>query len=84
MSANMSVEETIKKIALKILRKTEITFGTNTTFRDLGADSLDIVQIMVNVEDTYDIELDDDELLNIKDTAGFVAYVERKIADKNK
>lgn len=82
MSVNTSVEETVKKIAERILRKKGIVFAPTTTFKDFGADSLDIVQILVAVEDTYEIELDDDELQNITDTAGFVAYIERKIAEK--
>jgi acyl carrier protein len=84
MSVETSVEETIKQISSRILRKKDIAFAPNTTFKDFGADSLDIVQILVAVEDTYEIELDDDELQNISDTAGFVAYVERKIAAKKK
>jgi acyl carrier protein len=82
MSTSLSVEETVKKIAARILRKKDVAFSPTTTFKDFGADSLDIVQILVAVEDTFDIELDDDELQNITDTAGFVAYIERKIADK--
>ncbi len=84
MSPGMSVEETVKKIAQRILRKKDIAFATTTTFKDFGADSLDIVQILVAVEDTFDIELDDEQLRNINDTAGFIAYIERKIAEKNK
>ena len=82
MSVETSVEETIKKIAARIIRKPDIEFGPDTTFKDLGADSLDIVQILVAIEDTYDIELDDEELQNITDTAGFIAYIESKIAEK--
>ena len=82
MSVNKSVEETIKEIASRILRKKGIAFAPNTTFKSLGADSLDIVQIVVAVEDTFDLELDDEELKSITDTAGFVAYVEHKIAEK--
>jgi acyl carrier protein len=82
MTTGLSVEETVKKIARRILRRQDIAFAPNTTFKDFGADSLDIVQILVAVEDTYEIELDDDELKNINDTAGFVAYIERKIAEK--
>ena len=82
MSTSVSVEETVKKIAERILRKKGIEFSPDTSFKDFGADSLDIVQILVAVEDTYDIELDDDELQNITDTVGFVAYIERKIAEK--
>jgi len=73
MSESTSVETTVKNIASRILRKKDLTFGTNTTFKDFGADSLDIVQILVAVEDTYDIELDDEELKDIRDTAGFVS-----------
>jgi len=82
MTVEASVEETVKKIAARIIRKPDIVFSPDTTFKDFGADSLDIVQILVAVEDTYDIELDDDELQNITDTAGFLAYIERKIAEK--
>ncbi len=84
MSVNTSVEETVKKIAQRILRKKDIAFAPTTTFKDFGADSLDIVQILVAVEDTFDIELDDEQLRNINDTAGFIAYIESKIAEKNK
>jgi len=83
MSAELSIEETVRKIAERILRKKDIAFSPDTSFKDLGADSLDIVQILVAVEDTYGIELDDEELQDISDTAGFIAYIERKIADKN-
>jgi acyl carrier protein len=84
MSINPSVEETVKKIASRILRRDDVTFAPNTSFKDFGADSLDIVQILVAVEDTYDIELDDEELQSVNNTAGFVAYIERKIAEKKK
>ena len=83
MSVNKSVEETIKEIAARILRKPDVVFAPETTFKSLGADSLDIVQIVVAVEDAYDLELDDEELKSVTDTAGFVAYVERKIAEKS-
>ena len=77
-----SVEETVKKIVTKIVRKSDNDFASASTFKDLGADSLDIVQILVAVEDAFDIELDDEELQNITDKAGFIAYVERKVAEK--
>ncbi len=80
--AEETVEETVKKIAMRILRKSDITFSPDTTFKDFGADSLDIVQILVAIEDTYDIELDEEELQNIGDTAGFIGYVKGKIAQK--
>ncbi|MFC2034541.1 acyl carrier protein [Chloroflexota bacterium] len=78
----MSVEETIKKIVIRIVRKPDVDFTPGLTFKDFGADSLDIVQILVAVEDNFDIEVQDEDLENITDMAGFVAYVERKVAEK--
>jgi len=82
MSVEMSVEETVKKIVTRIVRKPDTDFVPTATFKDFGADSLDIVQILVAVEDTYEIEIQDEELQEITDMAGFIAYVERKIAEK--
>ena len=78
----MSVEETIKEIATRILHKPDIKFADSVTFKDLGADSLDIVQMLVAIEDKYNIEMVDEELQAITNTREFVAYVERKIAEK--
>ena len=82
MSVEMSVEETVKKIVTRILRKPITDFAPKATFKDFNADSLDIVQILVAVEDTYDIELDDEELQKVNDIAGFIGYIERKVAEK--
>ena len=78
----MTVEETIKEIAAKILHKSDINFSDNVTFKDLGADSLDVVQMLVAIEDKYDIELVDEEMQAITNTKEFLNYIERKIAEK--
>ena len=80
----MSVEETLKKIVTRVTRKPETAFSPETSFEDLDADSLDIVQILVALEDTYDIEIQDEELQEIKNMKDFIAYVERKIGEKGK
>lgn len=76
----ISVEEIVKEITAKILHKSD--FDPNKSFADLDADSLDIVQILVAVEDKYDIEVMDDELQSIQNLGEFIAYIERKIAEK--
>ncbi len=80
----MSVEETLKKIVTRVTRKPETAFSPETSFEDLDADSLDIVQILVALEDTYDIEIQDEELQQIKNMKDFIAYIERKIDEKGK
>jgi acyl carrier protein len=83
MSVSPSIEETVKKIVTRIVRKKEEEYSPTSTFKDLKADSLDIVQILVAVEDTYDIEIPDEELENVTDMESFVACVERVIARKS-
>ncbi|MFO8011476.1 MAG: acyl carrier protein [Dehalococcoidia bacterium] len=77
-----SVEETVKQIVMRIVRKPDLDFSPTSTFKDFDADSLDIVQILVAVEDHYDIEIDDEELQEITDMGGFINYIENKIAEK--
>ena len=77
-----SVAETVKQIVSRIVRKSDLNFSPEATFKDFDADSLDIVQILVAVEDHYDIEIDDDELQEVQNMGGFLAYIENKIAEK--
>ena len=83
MSVNASVEETVKKIVMKIVRKPDMEFTPTATFKDLKADSLDVVQILVAIEDAYEIEINDEELKNIASMGAFVEYIEKKVAEKN-
>lgn len=78
----MSIEETRRKTVLRIVRKEDFDFTPTTTFKDLEADSLDIVQILVALEDNFDIEIPDDDLEGITNMGDMIAYVERKVAEK--
>lgn len=78
----MTVEEKVKEIVTRIVRKPPSDFKPTATFKDFEADSLDIVQILVAIEDTYEIEIQDEDLQEITDMGGFVAYIERKISEK--
>ena len=82
MTVEESVEEKVESIVKRIVRKPDLDFQPTASFKDFDADSLDIVQILVAVEDTFDIELDDEELQNLTDMGGFVGYIERKIGEK--
>lgn len=78
----MTVEETIKKTVLKIVRKEDFAFTPATTFKDLGADSLDVVQVLVALEDTFDIEIPDEDMKGMANMGDMIAYVERRVAEK--
>ncbi len=76
------VEETLRKIVAKITRNENVVLTPTTTFKELGADSLDVVQIMVALEEAFDIELVDEELKAINNMGGFIDYVKKKVAEK--
>jgi len=76
------VEETLRKIVAKIIRNENVVLTPTTTFKELGADSLDVVQIMVTLEETYDIELIDEDMKSLTNLGEFIAYIKKKVAEK--
>ena len=50
----------------------------------MKADSLDVVQILVAIEDTYDIEIQDEDLKSVTNMGDFIKYIEQKVAEKEK
>lgn len=46
---------------------------------DLGADSLDAVELIMNVEDEFDIQISDDEATDIKTVGQLVDFIDQKI-----
>ncbi len=45
---------------------------------DLGADSLDVVELLMTVEDKYDVVIPDDEVQNLRTIALMSEYIEAK------
>ncbi|WP_308752709.1 acyl carrier protein [uncultured Anaerotruncus sp.] len=43
---------------------------------DLGADSLDIVDLVMSLEEEFDCEIPDEEIENIKTVGDIVKYIE--------
>ena len=74
------VFEKIKKIISEQLEVDQsiISEGSSIT-GDLGADSLDIVDLAMSIEDEFDIELSDEALEKIKTVGDLVSYIEDKI-----
>lgn len=78
----MSTEEVVKNIVTRITRKDMSKFTPEATFKDLEADSLDIVQILVALEEEFDIEIIDEEMQDITNMGSMIAYIDQKIAEK--
>jgi acyl carrier protein len=43
---------------------------------DLGADSIDAVELIMNIEDEFEIQVSDEEAQNIKTVGDLVKYIE--------
>jgi acyl carrier protein len=76
------IEDVVRNTVTRITRKDISQFTRTTTFKDLEADSLDIVQILVALEDHFDIEVVDEELESITNMGDFIDYINRKVAEK--
>ena len=62
----MSVEKKVRNIVAKQLGLGEDEVNNESSFiDDLGADSLDTVELVMSLEEEFDIEISDDEAENI-------------------
>lgn len=75
----MEIFEKVKNIIIDQLDVDEDKVTTNANIQDdLGADSLDIVDLVMSFEDEFDIEIPDDQVENIKTVGDVVKYIEEK------
>ena len=74
MSAN--IEQKVKAIIAENLgvNADEIKI-TSSFIDDLGADSLDIVELVMQMEEEFEVEIPDEEAENIKTVADAVNYI---------
>lgn len=76
----MSVLEQVVEMAKEFFGKTEV--DANTTLEDLGADSIDKVSLILDIETQFEIEMSDNEQLS---TIGdIVEVIEKKLDEKSK
>ena len=64
---------------LDVSEEVEITLETSM-MKDLEADSLDAVEIMMALEDEFEIEIPDEDAENFKTIGDIVKFVESKIS----
>lgn len=49
-----------------------------TSFDDMAMDSLEVVQMVMAIEEAFDIEIDDDDVDSLKTIGDLVDYIEEK------
>jgi len=72
--------EKIKGIIVEQLSVDESSVTADTSLmKDLEADSLDAVEIIMAIEDEFDIEIPDEDAEKFQNVGDIVKYVEEKI-----
>ncbi|NLI00278.1 MAG: acyl carrier protein [Chthonomonadales bacterium] len=75
----MSTFERVRKIVADRLDKGVEEVTNEAAFmEDLGADSLDVVELVMALEEEFDIEIPDEEAEEIKTVGDAVKYIEEK------
>ena len=71
-----NIEERVKKIVCEQLGVKEEEVTTESSFvNDLGADSLDTVELVMALEEEFETEIPDEEAENIQTVKNAVDYI---------
>jgi acyl carrier protein len=73
-----AVEEKVKQIIVEQLQVDEAEVTPSASFQeDLGADSLDVVELVMQFEEAFDLEIPDEDAEKIKTVKDATDYIEK-------
>ncbi len=76
----MSLEARVTDLIVEQLGVSKEEAVMNASFiDDLGADSLDIVELVMTLEETFDIEIPDDDAEKMQTIADAVGYLKERV-----
>ncbi len=77
-----NIEEKVKKIIVEKLGVDESEVTTEASFQnDLGADSLDTVELIMEFEKEFDISIPDEQAENIQTVGQAVTYLSGSVTE---
>lgn len=74
----MNIFEELKEIIEEVLQEGDIKLETNLR-DDLGADSIDLTEIVMGIEEKFEIEVETEQIANVKTVQDVVNYIEKNI-----
>ncbi|MCK5268652.1 MAG: acyl carrier protein [Spirochaetes bacterium] len=81
MAVTENLEERVKKIIIEQLAVDTSEVNSDAKFvQDLGADSLDTVELVMALEEEFDIEIPDEDAEKMTTVGEAVKYIEEKAA----
>ena len=76
-----TVFERVTKVIVDRLGVDEGEVKLEASFRDdLGADSLDVVELVMELEDEFDMEISDEDAEKIATVGDAISYIESKVS----
>jgi acyl carrier protein len=80
----MALFEQVKEIIVQELSVPEEKVKESSTFEsDLRADSLDVVELVMELEEKFEIEIPEEDFEQIRTVGDLVRYIERKLAERD-
>jgi len=77
----VKLEEKVKEIIIEQLDITEEECVPDAAFiDDLGADSLDIVELIMAMEDHFGLEISDDDLAKMRTVRDIMDYIKERMS----
>lgn len=78
---NQEIFETVQKIVVEQLEVEEKQVTAEANFAtDLGADSLDVVELVMALEEEFDIEIPDEAAEKIATVKAAVEYIDKQVS----
>jgi acyl carrier protein len=78
-----SIEERVIEIVCENLGVNKEQVTRSTSFiEDVGADSLDIVELVMELEEEFDIQIPDEQAEKIKTVGEAIDYIDRELGKK--
>lgn len=75
----MSTFDRVKKVVVEQLEVSEDEVTATASFiDDLGADSLDVVELVMGLEEEFDVEIPDEDAEKIATVADAITYIDEK------
>lgn len=79
MTTLSTVLDRVTKVIVDRLGVEESEVKLEASFTgDLGADSLDVVELVMELEDEFDMEISDEDAENMNTVGDAVTYIEKK------
>ena len=81
----MDIEQRVKKIVARQLKVDENEIRLESEFvKDLGAESIQSIELVAVFEEEFDIEMDEQAALAVKTVGNAVEFIKKEIQEQKK